>query len=97
MGKGKMADVMQEGGTEKGSHTIFGYGWSCSLGYCFLEQRDQDKVTDMVDSQAMVQSCMYCSRIEMKGRTQLLDPSQFLDARAKIDILECRAEMDVFP
>ena len=51
----------------------------------------------MVDSQAMVQPCMYSSRIEMKGWTQLLDPSQFLDARAKIDFLEGRAEMDVFP
>lgn len=51
----------------------------------------------MINSQAVIQTGMHCSGIEMESGAELFDPAKLLYERSKIDALDSLTDMYVLP
>ena len=92
-----MTDIVEEACTEEGFHALFGTRENRFPVHGLLKEAGKDQKADMVDSQAVVKPGVHRTGVEVKGRPELLDPSQLLKNRVADDRFEGDGKADVLP
>lgn len=97
MGEGEMTDIVQQACAEEGAHSLIGERHLLIGLHGLLEQACEHQKAYVIHTQAMVKPGMDGAWVQMERRSELLDPSQFLDGGSEKDLFHGMGKPDVLP